>query len=256
MKPDIFKREFEKAFKWYGNETAAPGMLKVEVEIYKKLLNFLLVGDSYYFIIDHHSLSFELVSKEVEDIMGYLPSEFDIPFMNSKIHPDDRSWFIVIGQDISNFFSGLPVDKVMKYKVRYDIRFRKKNGEYARILYQGVLLDYDEQGRFLRSLSVHTDITYLKQEGKPVLSFIGMDGEPSFLDVASKNIFIETKIDLTEREVQVLKLLTEGKLSKEIGNILNISKQTVDTHRKNMLRKKNVGSTGELIGKAIRMGWI
>src|ERR1700750_501433 len=150
MKPDIFKKEFEKAFKWYANEGAAPEMLKVEVDLYKKLLNFLLVGDSYYFIIDHHSLSFEVVSKEVEDIMGYLPSEFDIPFMNSKIHPDDRSWFIVIGQDISNFFSGLPIDKVSKYKVRYDIRFRKKNGDYARILYQGVLLDYDEQGRFLR----------------------------------------------------------------------------------------------------------
>jgi DNA-binding CsgD family transcriptional regulator len=256
MKPDIFKKEFEKAFKWYANETAAPGLLNVELDLYKKLLNFLLVGESYYFIIDHHTLSFELVSKEVEDVMGYHPSEFDIPFMNSQIHPDDRSWFILIGQGISDFFSRLPVDKVMKYKVRYDIRFRKKNGNYARILYQGVLLDYDDQGRFLRTLSVHTDITYLKQEGKPVLSFIGMEGEPSFLDVASKNIFVESKNDLTEREIQVLKLLTEGKLSKEIGEILQISKFTVDTHRKNMLRKKNLGSTGELIGKAIRMGWI
>jgi DNA-binding CsgD family transcriptional regulator len=256
MKPEIFREEFEKAFKWYANETTAPRMMELEVDVYKKLLNFLLVGDSYYFIIDHHTLSFELVSKEVQDVMGYLPSEFDIPFMNSKIHPDDRSWFLVIGQGISDFFSALSIDKVMKYKVRYDIRFRKKDGTYARILYQGVLLDYDDQGRFLRTLSVHTDITYLKEEGKPVLSFIGMDGEPSYFDVASKNIFIQSKTDLTEREIQVLKLLAEGKLSKEIGAILKISKQTVDTHRKNMLHKKNLGSTGELIGKAIRMGWI
>lgn len=87
----------------------------------------------------------------------------------------------------------------MKYKVRYDIRFRKKNGNYARILYQGILLEHDGNGRFLRTLSVHSDITYLKHEGKPVLSFIGMDDEPSYQDVASNNIFIESKEDLTTR---------------------------------------------------------
>jgi DNA-binding CsgD family transcriptional regulator len=126
----------------------------------------------------------------------------------------------------------------------------------ARILYQGILLEHDDKGRFLRTLSVHSDITYLKQEGRPVLSFIGMDGEPSYRDVASNNIYIESKEELTRREKQVLKLLIEGRLSKEISSILKISKQTVDTHRKNMLRKNNLSNTGELIGKAIRNGWI
>ncbi len=83
--------------------------------------------------------------------------------------PNDRSWFLAIGSSMIDFFSRLPIDKLMKYKVRYDIRFRKKNGEYARVLYQGVLLEHDRDGRFLRTLSVHSDITYLKQERvKPV----------------------------------------------------------------------------------------
>jgi DNA-binding CsgD family transcriptional regulator len=256
MKPDIFKRKFDEAFQWYGNETSISNLPEIELEWYKKLWNFFLIGDSYYFIINHHSLSFELVSKEVEQVMGYLPEEFNISFMTSRIHPDDRSWFLVIGQGIVNFFSGLSIDKMMKYKVRYDIRFCKKNGEYVRILYQGIILEHDAQGKFLRTLSAHTNISFLKQEGRPVLSFIGLEGEPSYIDVATKNIFLETKEDFTERERQVLKLLIEGKLSKEIGDILNISKQTVDTHRKNMLHKKHLGSTGELVGKAIRQGWI
>jgi DNA-binding NarL/FixJ family response regulator len=83
-----------------------------------------------------------------------------------------------------------------------------------------------------------------------------MDGEPSYFDVASKNIFIESKNELTRRERQVLLLLIEGKLSKEISEALNISKQTVDTHRKNMLHKKQLNNTGELVGKAIRYGWV
>ena len=255
MKSELFNHEFNKAFKWYANESA-PGLLKLELEFYKKLWNFFLVGDSYYFIINHYSLNFDLVSKELEDVMGYLPSEYNIQFMIGIIHPDDRPWFLTFGNRIIEFFSQLPIEKLMKYKVRYDLRFRKKNGDYARLLYQGVMIEHDEAGKILRTLNIHTDITYLKQEGIPVLSFLGMEGEPSYLDVASKNIFIESKEDLTKREKQVLKLLIEGKLSKEISSILKISKQTVDTHRKNMLHKKNLSNTGELIGKALRYGWI
>lgn len=219
-------------------------------------MEFFFIGDSYYFVINHNSLEFDLISKEVKDVMGYNSSEFTIEFMNEKLHPDDQPWFLAFGHKMIEFFSQLPIEKLMKYKLRYDVRYKKKNGEYARILYQGVMIEHDEHGRLLRSLAVHTDISYLKQEGKPVLSFIGMDGEPSYVDVGSKNTFIESKEELTRREKQVLKLLIEGKLSKEISSILNITKQTVDTHRKNMLHKKNLGNTGELIGKAIRYGWI
>ncbi len=255
MKNEIFNQEFNKMFKWFTNDTA-PGLLKLEIDVYKKLWNFLQLGDSYYFILNHNTLSFEIISKEVETIMGYARSEFDFEFINGKLHPDDQPWFLTFGHKMIEFFSQLPVEKLTKYKLRYDVRYKKKNGEYARMLYQGVMIEHDENGRLLRSLAVHTDITYLKQEGKPVLSFIGMDGEPSYIDVGSKNIFIESKEELTAREKQILQLLIDGKLSKEIGNILNISKQTVDTHRKNMLHKNNLSNTSELIGKAIRYGWI
>ncbi len=255
MKPELFNQEFNKMFSWFTNESS-PGLLRLELEVYKKLLNFFVIGDSYYFVMNHHSLSFDIVSKEVEDVIGYKPSEFTFQFMNDKIHPDDQPWFLSYGHKMIEFFSQLPIEKLKKYKLRYDIRYRKKNGEYARILYQGVMIEHDESGRLLRSMAIHTDITYLKQEGKPVLSFIGMDGEPSYVDVGGQNIFLESREELTLREKQVLRLLIEGKVSKQISDILNISKQTVDTHRKNMLRKKSLSNTGELIGKAIRYGWI
>ena len=125
MKSELFNHEFNKAFKWYANESA-PGLLKLELEFYKKLWNFFLVGDSYYFIINHYSLNFDLVSKEIEDVLGYLPSEYNIQFMIGIIHPDDQPWFLTFGNRIIEFFSQLPIEKLMKYKVRYDLRFRKK----------------------------------------------------------------------------------------------------------------------------------
>ncbi len=255
MKPEIFHQQFNKMFKWFSNESE-PGRLQLELEVYKKLLNFFLVGDSYYFVINHHSLTVDLMSKEVEAVLGYSPSELDMPSMTELIHPDDKPWFITYGYKTIEFFSALPVEKMVKYKLRYDVRYKKKNGEYARILYQGIMIEHDENGRLLRSLAMHSDITYLKRDGKPILSFIGMEGEPSYVDVGADSKFTETKDGLSRREKEILNLLIEGKPSKEIGRILNISKQTVDTHRKNMLHKNNLSSTAELVGRAITCGWI
>jgi DNA-binding CsgD family transcriptional regulator len=255
MKKEPFILEFNKLIQGFINKSS-PSRLKPEYNFYAKILDFFLLGDSYYFIINHQNFTIEFVSKEVEDVLGYSPDDYNMQLLNESIHPDDRSWFLAFGGYLTNFFSHLPVEKLTKYKVRYDMRIRKKNGDFTRILYQGLLLEHDDNGGFLSTMNILTDISYLKQEGIPVLSFIGMDGEPSYYDVAKNNIYIETKEELTSREKQVLKLLIEGKLSKEISSILKISKQTVDTHRKNMLHKKKLSNTGELIGKAIRQGWI
>ncbi|MEO6358260.1 MAG: LuxR C-terminal-related transcriptional regulator [Ferruginibacter sp.] len=255
MKQEVFHQEFNKLFNWFSNDVA-PGKLHLEPDLYKNWGNLFLVNDSYYFIMNHNSWSFDLVSKEVEQVLGYAPAEVNFNFLLEIMHPEDKPWFLDFGTNMISFFSKFPIEKIIKYKLRYDIRYRKKNGDYARILYQGIIIEHDNSGKILRTFVVNTDISYLKYEGKPTLSFIGLDGEPSYVDVDIKNNFIESTNPLTEREKEIIRLLIEGKLSKEIGSILNISKQTVDTHRKNMLRKNNLSNTGELIGKAIRYGWI
>ncbi|MGQ3086568.1 response regulator transcription factor [Flavobacterium sp.] len=54
----------------------------------------------------------------------------------------------------------------------------------------------------------------------------------------------------------MLRELANGHNSLEVSRILSISKHTVDSHRKNMLRKTNAGSTGEMIRMAYDKGWI
>jgi DNA-binding NarL/FixJ family response regulator len=57
--------------------------------------------------------------------------------------------------------------------------------------------------------------------------------------------------DLTEREIEIVKLLAEGFNSQEIGDRLYISKKTVDNHRLNILQKLNVKNVAGLIKYAI-----
>ena len=52
---------------------------------------------------------------------------------------------------------------------------------------------------------------------------------------------------LSDREIEILLLITQNKSSKEIGEILFISKHTVDTHRRNILEKTGHESTAGLV---------
>ena len=59
---------------------------------------------------------------------------------------------------------------------------------------------------------------------------------------------------LTSREREILQLLSEGKRSKQIGDLLYISPKTVDTHRLQIMRKLGLNSVVELTKYAIREG--
>ncbi|WP_257574689.1 LuxR C-terminal-related transcriptional regulator [Hydrobacter penzbergensis] len=158
--------------------------------------------------------------------------------------------------EVAKFLYSLSKEKMFKYKVRMDIRMRKKNGEYTRILYQAMVFELNEDGSVLRSFGAHTDIGHLKMERKPSLSFIGFDGEPSYTNVQINEVLIPIKETLSKREKQILILIMNGMLNKEIAEHLHISKETVDKHRKNMLEKNNCKNSNELIAKAIKKGWI
>ena len=59
---------------------------------------------------------------------------------------------------------------------------------------------------------------------------------------------------LTEREMQVLKLVVEGKTNPEIGEELWCSKSTVKVHVINILQKLDVDNRTQAAVKAVRLG--
>ncbi|MBL4710264.1 MAG: response regulator transcription factor [Flavobacteriales bacterium] len=61
---------------------------------------------------------------------------------------------------------------------------------------------------------------------------------------------------LTERELDVLKLIAEGLSNKEIGDELFISHRTVDTHRTNLMKKLEVHNIAGLIKFSIKNGLV
>jgi two-component system, NarL family, response regulator NreC len=61
---------------------------------------------------------------------------------------------------------------------------------------------------------------------------------------------------LTEREKEILQLLAEGKSNKDVAGILNLSTNTVETHRTRIMQKLDLHSTAEIVLYAVRKGII
>ncbi len=62
------------------------------------------------------------------------------------------------------------------------------------------------------------------------------------------------KQNLTDRQKEILQLITEGHLTKEIADILCISPRTVERHKYNMMQELNLKTTAALVRYAIEQG--
>ncbi|HLP11554.1 MAG TPA: response regulator transcription factor [Flavobacteriales bacterium] len=61
------------------------------------------------------------------------------------------------------------------------------------------------------------------------------------------------KSQLTDREIEILSLISQGFSNKEIGDKLFISHRTVDTHRTNLMKKLDVSNIAGLIKKSYEL---
>lgn len=225
-----------------------------DIRMHKKLLDIFQAGDYYYLINNVRKSKFDLVSPEIEKVLGYPLQQVDLPFFTSLLHPDDLSTYLNFEAAVERFFANVSGEQLFRYKIQYDHRMRRSDGKYIRVLNQYVIIQHDADD--VRTFVVHTDITHLKKDPIPVLSFIGLDGEPSYHNVNPITIFKPTKEVFTKREKDILKALASGMSSLEISEELNISKHTVDSHRKNMLKKTEAKSTNEIISIAFNRGWV
>jgi DNA-binding NarL/FixJ family response regulator len=69
-------------------------------------------------------------------------------------------------------------------------------------------------------------------------------------------VIAEGQANLSEREMEVLKLYAEGKSTREISEILFISVKTVGTHKQHIFEKLDLKSNADMVKYAIKEGLI
>ena len=91
-----------------------------------------------------------------------------------------------------------------------------------------------------------------------------LKGEPFYSDeISALPVFdklirsgVQMQTQLTDSEFEIVKLIALGMTTRKIANQKEISYHTVNTHRKNILKKTEVSNSSELILHAIKSGWI
>jgi two-component system response regulator NreC len=74
----------------------------------------------------------------------------------------------------------------------------------------------------------------------------------SFVQRSIQDEKSEEEKSLTKREIEIIKLVSEGFINKEIADKLSISIRTVDAHKSNIMQKLKLKSNVEMVKYAIK----
>jgi DNA-binding NarL/FixJ family response regulator len=128
-----------------------------------------------------------------------------------------------------------------------------------------VLTMHDEKAMITKLLNLGADGYLLKNSSKQELihCILGVANDERYISSEATAILLrvdESKSNagplsqLTDREIEIVKLIAEGHSNKEIGDKLFISHRTVDTHRTNLMGKLGVHNVAGIVKFAIVNG--
>lgn len=243
---DIYDEVFQ------SNTDLAQSLVEKHIQKIKEMDEFLPQGLSFFILTDTSRNSFPYVSKNFVSNLGLDPEMMKIHGPNywfQFFHPDDLEIWVKLLQDLMQF-TMTEVDPEIRLKLSYTWSFRVKNsdGKYVNLFEHEVPYLLDDEGKPVVGLGHLTIVG----EGEPMpikgtVKYLNDQDEYETLYVKSYSQKLLSG-GLSNRELDIVRLLALDHSSKEIGDLLSISSHTVDTHRRNILKKLDMNSTGELVG--------
>lgn len=162
-----------------------------------------------------------------------------------RIHPDDLFERHLLELHFFQLLKSLPINEREKYHTSSIIRMKNREGQYISVRHRTFYLHSTPNGSLWLDMCLYN----LAPETPFNQSING-----NIVDITTGRI-ITLDTDncselLSKREKEILILISEGKLSKEIAAKLSISIHTVSRHRQNILEKLNANSSIEAISLA------
>ncbi len=227
-----------------------------EVEIkehIKKLieLDFYYPYNATFFCITNTVLQgFEYVSKNFTSCTGLENNDMlegGMKYFWSRFHPDDIELWVKTLQSLMDFtMKDLDPKKRSKMSYTWNYRIKNSKGKYVNIIQNTTPLQFDDSNKPIIGLAHYTVLDAgIKMDICASAKYLNKKKEYEtlyFSNFSNKNMLDA----VSNRERDIIRLLLQKNTSKEMAEKLSISKHTVDTHRRNILKKFNLSSTGGL----------
>jgi DNA-binding CsgD family transcriptional regulator len=215
---------------------------------------FTEFGNSLISVFDLFKKQHTIYSASDNFFLGYSPkeiSDFGDHFMAMKTHPDDFFTLLSNSLSVLKLYFNFNEEEKMSHKLINEFRFLNASNKYVRVIEQHQALELDKNGNLWLAIST-LDVSPNQdlEQGTKSQIFNFRNGNFMKLEQPEREI----KVSLTPREIQILKMVKEGFLSKEISDKLSISVHTVNTHRQRLLEKLSVNNSIEAVRLSSKLG--
>lgn len=224
------------------------------VEKHSRALQMLSdIGNSGTGIFDFSQRKMIFYSSNFGSLLGYEQADYKELgqyFFAGKIHPDDALKLSINGVTIMKLMNSFSSDEKLNHKHIYEYRILNAQNQYVRVIEQYQVLELDAKGQAWLMLNI-VDISPNQD--------IQEDSRSQLLNFRTGKIIVldppqDVEFELTKREIEILKLVRDGLLSKEISGKLDISVHTVNTHRQRFLEKLGANNSLEAVIFASKYG--
>lgn len=215
---------------------------------------FSQMSHSCIFTVDVFKERYDFASDNFAHIFGYNPvwiktirKQGDL--LEERIHPDDRAQLIECQIEHGQFIYSLPPEERNDYQQVFQMRMLNARQQYVNVISRHQVIQKDKNGKawiIMGVMDLAPDQTPADRIKRTVIN--RKTGE------ILQPVVLLAEQQLTQREKEILTLIRQGFLSKEIAYKLNLSIYTVNNHRKNILAKLNAGNVIEAINKAESFG--
>ena len=213
----------------------------------KAFKNYPLLPNQYLYFVNF-TTSEVCYHKNLREVLGYT-EKIDMPLLMNIVHPEDVRVVTKVSEATLAYLMKNKIKDTFAINLTISNRTRKKDGSYITVLRQMTITDTDKDGNILTSVAICSDISDIKATNEVTYKFNGPNSH-IFYEILEKLMDTPMQPDLTDREIEIVRLLAKGSSSKEIADKLFISHNTVATHRKNMMHKLEAINVVDLVLKS------
>lgn len=203
---------------------------------------------------------YEFISESIVEIAGVKPEAFTLEYgvqtFIDLMKPESIDVMI-------NEITPKMLECCVQYKDRMDalrfsacVELKTQMGKEGWILMHNHMLSFTPDGFPILGCTTGMEVTSIKKD--PYIYYSGAIYDDSQTTILySKNLTgTKTPVNFSNREVQIIKLLCQGKTTKEIADQLCLSFETIKKQRSNILDKSSAKNTAELINFSTMTGII
>jgi DNA-binding CsgD family transcriptional regulator len=209
-------------------------------------------NQQFFFVADLIEMKIIFTSKGSKTMLGIDPWDMDPYRFFMATHPEDiqrhslgRSKLFKLAQDHLIARQGTSV-------LSTNIRMKDAQGIYHNTLVQCYVFFSSVAGETVYELQLMTNIDWFKQLKRGYHYYVGDD--LSNFRYPDEKLLMMGNV-LSEREFEIIKLIASGLNSREIAEKIFLSPNTINTHRRNILRKTGKATLSELINDLRERGF-